>query len=111
MLTCIVMSFQGYHPKLADAWQADKLQALRRLADNPSCVAIGECGLDFLSGKDNADKQVALFKLQVNTSTLIFLNLDRTKQCANVQHHFPLIKQQTDRQLSNERMVKISELI
>ena len=61
-----MVSCQGYHPELVGAWLADKLKMLRQLAEDPACVAIGECGLDFLSGRDGADKQIELFKLQVS---------------------------------------------
>lgn len=37
----------GIHPNSSAAWEADWLTALRRLADHPKVVALGEIGLDY----------------------------------------------------------------
>ena len=37
----------GVHPHHARDFEARTVDALRELAKNPACVAIGECGLDF----------------------------------------------------------------
>jgi TatD DNase family protein len=37
----------GVHPHHAKDFEASTVDALRELAKNPACVAVGECGLDF----------------------------------------------------------------
>ena len=37
----------GVHPHHAKDFEARTVDALRQLAKNPACVAVGECGLDF----------------------------------------------------------------
>lgn len=55
----------GIHPEeLADFSPAD-LDEIRALAAHPKCVAIGEIGLDYYWDKSNREKQIEVFKSQL----------------------------------------------
>ena len=43
----VLYATAGVHPHCADQWQADSAAIIRRLAEHPEVVAIGETGLDF----------------------------------------------------------------
>lgn len=46
----IVYSTAGVHPHDAKSWQdPETLEEISSIANNPECVAIGECGLDYNS--------------------------------------------------------------
>ncbi|MFQ6371890.1 TatD family hydrolase [Shewanella sp. YIC-542] len=55
----------GVHPHHADSWQADSCQQLQQLCRHPSCVAMGECGLDFDRNYSSRDNQLAAFEAQL----------------------------------------------
>mmetsp|Transcript_44003 Transcript_44003/g.94806 ORF Transcript_44003/g.94806 Transcript_44003/m.94806 type:complete len:455 (+) Transcript_44003:58-1422(+) len=55
----------GIHPHDVGNWNERTEAMLRRLAENPKCVGIGECGLDFFKHDANeAREQFAVFEAQ-----------------------------------------------
>ncbi|MFA4999682.1 MAG: TatD family hydrolase [Parcubacteria group bacterium] len=60
----------GIHPSESaklhgrEDWQ----RSLRMLAENPKCVAVGECGLEYFSDTDNKGEQKELFIKQMEIS-------------------------------------------
>ncbi len=60
----------GVHPHDAKSWEDDDstLSSLREFAQNPECVAIGECGLDFNRNFSPPETQLQVFEKQVRTS-------------------------------------------
>eukprot|EP00927_Polykrikos_kofoidii_P036679 TRINITY_DN30964_c0_g1_i1.p1 TRINITY_DN30964_c0_g1~~TRINITY_DN30964_c0_g1_i1.p1 ORF type:complete len:486 (-),score=71.99 TRINITY_DN30964_c0_g1_i1:28-1437(-) len=57
----------GLHPHDARNWNADAENLVRRWANHPKCVGIGECGLDFFRHeRGEAEVQVRAFKAQVS---------------------------------------------
>ena len=66
----------GYHPSEADITTEEDLEELKKLAkENPKVIAIGEIGLDYHWVKDNKDKQIELFKKQIEIAKELNLPL------------------------------------
>ena len=59
----------GVHPHNAKSCDANTLDALRELAQDERCVALGECGLDFNRNFSPPDVQEQWFDEQVCGST------------------------------------------
>ncbi|MFD1803902.1 3'-5' ssDNA/RNA exonuclease TatD [Mixta tenebrionis] len=58
-------STAGVHPHHASEWSADTAATLRRLAEKPQVVALGECGLDFNRNFSAHDQQEYAFDAQL----------------------------------------------
>lgn len=58
----------GFHPENADSITDEDLSWLEEKAKNPKVVAIGEIGLDFHYEGYDKDKQINLFKKQIEIS-------------------------------------------
>nr|CBX79032.1 cytoplasmic Dnase [Erwinia amylovora ATCC BAA-2158] len=58
-------STAGVHPHHASEWSAETAATLRRLAESPQVVAIGECGLDFNRNFSQPEQQVYAFNAQL----------------------------------------------
>ena len=58
-------STAGIHPHHASEWSADTAATLRRLAESPQVVAIGECGLDFNRNFSAHNQQEYAFDAQL----------------------------------------------
>lgn len=59
-------STAGVHPHDAKSWEnPDTLEELESIANNPECVAIGECGLDYNRDFSDPETQRAVFHKQV----------------------------------------------
>lgn len=58
-------STAGVHPHHASEWSAETASTLRRLAESPQVVAIGECGLDFNRNFSAHDQQEYAFDAQL----------------------------------------------
>ena len=57
----------GFHPCVADSFNDDSISLLENvICSCDKVVAIGEIGLDYFYGKDNRDKQIDLFKRQLD---------------------------------------------
>lgn len=55
----------GVHPHEARSWNDETFKDLSALAENPECVAIGECGLDYNRDFSPQDVQRFAFEEQV----------------------------------------------
>lgn len=58
-------STAGVHPHHAGEWSAETVSTLKRLAESPEVVAIGECGLDFNRNVSEPDQQAYAFNAQL----------------------------------------------
>ncbi|XP_008216146.1 3'-5' ssDNA/RNA exonuclease TatD [Nasonia vitripennis] len=59
-------STAGVHPHDAKSWEGmDTLEELESIANNPECVAIGECGLDYNRDFSEPEIQRSVFQKQV----------------------------------------------
>lgn len=59
-------STAGVHPHDAKSWEEpDTLQELESIANNPECVAIGECGLDYSRDFSEPETQRSVFRKQI----------------------------------------------
>ncbi len=56
----------GYHPSETNTTTDEDLEELKKLAQNPKVVAIGEIGLDYHWEKENKEEQKKLFRKQIN---------------------------------------------
>ncbi len=55
----------GIHPEELGAFQEADFAALRPLAEQPKCLAVGEIGLDYYWDAAHKDEQKALFRRQI----------------------------------------------
>lgn len=55
----------GIHPDHASTYTDTDIEEIRKLADHPKAVAIGEIGLDFYYGTDDREEQQELFRKQI----------------------------------------------
>ncbi len=55
----------GLHPHFADRWDGVGARRLRRLAELPEVVAVGECGLDFYRNLSSREAQRRAFLEQI----------------------------------------------
>lgn len=55
----------GIHPENADGADENAIKRIKALSLHEKCVAIGEIGLDYHYGKENAHKQKEIFSLQL----------------------------------------------
>nr|CAG4648711.1 EOG090X080R [Polyphemus pediculus] len=60
-----IYSTAGIHPHDAKTWTDESYNAIREIASNPECVAIGECGLDFNRNFSPPEIQLEVFQKQV----------------------------------------------
>ncbi|CCG85626.1 cytoplasmic Dnase [Erwinia piriflorinigrans CFBP 5888] len=58
-------STAGVHPHHASEWSGETAATLRRLAESPHVVAIGECGLDFNRNFSEPEQQAYAFNAQL----------------------------------------------
>lgn len=61
----------GYHPDYTDSFEEEDLLYLEEMAKNDKVVAIGEIGLDFHYGKENEEKQIMMFRKQLELAKRI----------------------------------------
>jgi TatD DNase family protein len=64
-----VWSTAGLHPHEARDYSPDHIPGLRRLADSPSVVAIGETGLDYFYDNSPRDEQRRAFEAQLELAS------------------------------------------
>lgn len=58
-------STAGIHPHDAKSYTDESWEELRRLAENPECVAIGECGLDYNRNFSEPEDQRMVFRKHI----------------------------------------------
>lgn len=56
----------GIHPEEVDTLTSESFKIIEDNINNPKIVAIGEIGLDYYWVKDNKDKQISIFKKQLD---------------------------------------------
>ncbi len=56
----------GVHPNEADSWDKETVNRLRILAERPKVVAIGEIGLDYYRDRTTPERQLKIFKSQLD---------------------------------------------
>ncbi|MFC0141353.1 3'-5' ssDNA/RNA exonuclease TatD [Erwinia mallotivora] len=66
-------STAGVHPHHASEWSAETAATLKRLAESPQVVAIGECGLDFNRNVSDPDQQAYAFNAQLELAAELSL--------------------------------------
>lgn len=66
-------STAGVHPHHASEWSGETAATLRRLADKPQVVAIGECGLDFNRNFSEPEQQAYAFNAQLELAAELAL--------------------------------------
>jgi len=59
----------GWHPEELDSLTDGGMREIRRLAEHPKTVAVGEIGLDYYWDKERKDEQKALFTRQLDMAT------------------------------------------
>ena len=59
----------GLHPMFMDSHQAQHLDELDAWLDREKPVAVGECGLDFFTGREKEQQQVEIFSRQLQLAT------------------------------------------
>lgn len=66
-------STAGVHPHHASEWSGETAATLRRLAESPHVVAIGECGLDFNRNFSEPEQQAYAFNAQLKLAAELSL--------------------------------------
>ncbi|XP_022911823.1 3'-5' ssDNA/RNA exonuclease TatD [Onthophagus taurus] len=61
----VLYSTAGIHPHDAKSYTEESWEELVSIADNPECVAIGECGLDYNRNFSEPDEQKFVFRKQI----------------------------------------------
>lgn len=84
----------GIHPEFADSYEIDDLSFIKNNISNEKVVAIGEIGLDYHYEGYNRDKQIELFKKQLEIAEefdlpVVVHSRDATKDTIDIlsQHH------------------------
>ena len=84
----------GYHPSEADITTNNDLLLLEEQLKHKKVVGIGEIGLDYHYGKDNRDKQIELFKKQMDIADkynlpVVIHSRDAVLDTINVLKEYP----------------------
>lgn len=61
----IFMKLLGIHPHDAKSYDDESWEELSRIVENPECVAVGECGLDYNRNFSDPEDQKAVFEKHV----------------------------------------------
>lgn len=56
----------GIHPHDAKSYTEESWEDLKAVAENPECVAVGECGLDYNRNFSEPEEQRTVFRKQVS---------------------------------------------
>ena len=86
----------GYHPSEADITTDEDISLLEEQIQNKKVVGIGEIGLDYHYGSDNKDKQIALFRKQMELASkyklpVVIHSRDATLDTINVLKDYEVI--------------------
>jgi len=69
----IVRVAVGFHPNDAEKWDVSSLAAIRELAAHPAVVAIGEIGLDYYRNRASRERQIQVFREQLDLAAELAL--------------------------------------
>ena len=86
----------GYHPSEADITTDEDISLLEKQIQNKKVVGIGEIGLDYHYGSDNKDKQINLFRKQMELASkyklpVVIHSRDATADTINVLKEYEVI--------------------
>lgn len=86
----------GYHPSEADITTSEDLSLLEEQIQNKKVVGIGEIGLDYHYGNDNKDKQIALFRKQIELASkyklpVVIHSRDATEDTINILKEYNVV--------------------
>ena len=84
----------GYHPSETDITTDKDLILLEEQIKNKKVVGIGEIGLDYHYGNENKDKQIVLFRKQMEIASkyklpVVIHSRDATQDTINILKEFP----------------------
>ena len=84
----------GYHPSETDITTDKDLILLEKQIKNKKVVGIGEIGLDYHYGNENKDKQIVLFRKQMEIASkyklpVVIHSRDATQDTINILKEFP----------------------
>lgn len=84
----------GYHPSESDITTDLDLSLLEEQIQNEKVVGIGEIGLDYHYGSDNKDKQMSLFRKQMELASkyklpVVIHSRDATEDTINILKEYP----------------------
>ena len=84
----------GYHPSEADITNESDLFILEEQLQHEKVVGIGEIGLDYHYGSDNKDKQIELFRKQMDIAEkyklpVVIHSRDATEDTINILKEYP----------------------
>lgn len=79
----------GIHPEEVDNYSLDDIKFIEKNLNNKKIVAIGEIGLDYHYSKENKEKQIKLFELQLDIANkykvpVIIHSRDATEDTINI---------------------------
>ena len=86
----------GYHPEEANQTTDKDIQELKeKIKETPSCVAIGEIGLDYHYTKENKQEQQKLFEQQLSLAKglnlpVVIHSRDATEDTINILKKYPV---------------------
>ena len=86
----------GYHPSEADITTIDDLTLLEKQIKHKKVVGIGEIGLDYHYGSDNKDKQISLFRKQMELAEkynlpVVIHSRDATEDTINILKDYNVV--------------------
>lgn len=79
----------GFHPSDAHLMTNEDFDAIKKMAEHPKVVAIGEIGLDYYYGKETEEIQRRVFREQIELAKEVNLpfqvhNRDSTRDCVEI---------------------------
>ena len=86
----------GYHPSEVDITTSEDLLLLEKQIQNEKVVGIGEIGLDYHYGDDNKDKQISLFRNQMELASkyklpVVIHSRDATADTINILKEYNVV--------------------
>lgn len=86
----------GYHPSEADITISDDLNLLEEQIKHKKVVGIGEIGLDYHYGSDNKEKQITLFRKQMELASkyklpVVIHSRDATEDTINILKEYDVV--------------------
>lgn len=92
--SCLYLTL-GYHPSEADSVGEKELLLLKQKLLSSKVVGLGEIGLDYHYGKENKEKQIELFRKQLNMAVelnlpIVIHSRDATLDTINILKEYKL---------------------